>query len=56
MKALLIRIALIAAVVGVVEVLCLTGRIGRFSMQAPHQMLVESGKQVTYLVVKIDAR
>lgn len=44
MKATLIRIALIAAVVGVVEVLCLTGRIGRFSMQAPHQMLVDLWK------------
>jgi len=41
MKALLIRIALIVAVVAVVEVLCLTGRIGRFSMQAPHQMLID---------------
>jgi len=41
MKALLIRIALIAAVVAAVEVLCLTGRIGRFSMQAPHQMVID---------------
>jgi NitT/TauT family transport system permease protein len=44
MKATLIRVALIAAVVGAVEALCLTGRIGRFSMQAPHQMLLDLWK------------
>jgi NitT/TauT family transport system permease protein len=41
MKAMLIRIVLIAAVVAGVEALCLTGRIGRFSMQPPHQMLLD---------------
>ena len=44
MKAALIRVALIAAVIGVIEVLCLTGRIGRFSMQAPHKMLFDLWK------------
>jgi NitT/TauT family transport system permease protein len=40
-KVVLIRVALITAVVAVVEFLCLSGRIGRFSMQAPHQMLID---------------
>jgi NitT/TauT family transport system permease protein len=41
MKATLIRVALIAAVIAVVEWLCLSGRITRFSMQAPHQMVID---------------
>ena len=32
------------------------GDVVRIPVKVPHQMLVESGKQVTYFVVKIEAR
>jgi mannose-6-phosphate isomerase-like protein (cupin superfamily) len=32
------------------------GDVVRIPVKVPHQMLVESGKQVTYFVLKIEAR
>jgi mannose-6-phosphate isomerase-like protein (cupin superfamily) len=32
------------------------GDVVHIPVKVPHQMLVESGKQITYFVVKIDAR
>jgi NitT/TauT family transport system permease protein len=44
MKALTVRLLLIAAIVLALEVLCVTGRISRLTMQAPHQMVVDLWK------------
>jgi len=40
-RAALYRIGLIVGLVGLLEVLCLTGKIDRLTMQAPHRMVVD---------------